>query len=85
MQNRNKLVRKLLDGITDCELQKLVNIRESANQSPQSRQSQRIPPAPAPRKRPGVKQLVRFFENNPSILPRKRETKIVADTRSRKR
>ena len=34
MQNRNKLVRELLDGITVFELQQLVNIRESANQSP---------------------------------------------------
>ena len=54
--NRNELIRRLLTGVTGDELRNLVLVREEARR-----------PIPAPRKI-GVKQLIRYFENNP-ILP----------------
>ena len=51
--NRNELMRRLLSGVTDDELRNLVRVREEARR-----------PIPAPRKM-GVKQLIRYFENNP--------------------
>lgn len=64
--NRNALIRRLLDGITDSELQNLVNIRKSSNQRPSSvprtRQSQRVA-IPTPRRK--VRQLIQYFEANP--------------------
>ena len=60
--NRNELIRRSLSGINNDELQNLVRVREEARRPiPTSRR--RIP-VPAPRKM-GVKQLIRFFENNP--------------------
>ena len=50
--NRNELIRRLLSGVTDDELENLVRVREEARR-----------PIPAPRKM-GVKQLIRYFENN---------------------
>ena len=61
--NRNELIRRLLSGVTDDELENLVRLREEARR-----------PIPAPRKM-GVKQLIRFFQNNPIPLipaPQKR-------------
>ena len=64
--NRNELIRRLLSGITNDELQNLVRVREEATRRP-------IPtpikttPIPTPRKM-GVKQLIRYFENNPIPL-----------------
>ena len=61
--NRNELIRRLLSGVTDDELENLVRVREEARR-----------PIPAPRKM-GVKQLIRFFQNNPIPLipaPQKR-------------
>ena len=60
--NRNELMRRLLSGITNDELQNLVRVREEAR-LPIPTPRRRIPD-PAPRKM-GVKQLIRFFENNP--------------------
>ena len=63
--NRNELIRRLLSGITNDELQNLVRVREEAR-SP-------IPtpikttPIPTPRKM-GFKQLIRYLENNPIPL-----------------
>ena len=60
--NRKELIRRSLSGITNDELQNLVRVREEVRRPiPTSRR--RIP-VPAPRKM-GVKQLIRFFENNP--------------------
>ena len=57
--NRNELIRRLLSGVTDDELENLVRVREEARR-----------PIPAPRKM-GVKQLIRYFEyNNLYKLPR---------------
>ena len=55
--NRNELIRRLLSGVTDDELENLVRVREEARR-----------PIPAPRKM-GVKQLIRFFENNNLYKP----------------
>ena len=54
--NRNELIR-LLSGVTDDELENLVGLREEARR-----------PIPAPRKM-GVKQLIRYFENNDLYKP----------------
>ena len=50
--NRNELIRRLLSGVTDDELENLVRVREEARR-----------PIPAPRKME-IKQLIRYFENN---------------------
>ena len=55
--NRNELIRRLLSGVTDDELENLVRVREEARR-----------PIPAPRKM-GVKQLIRYFENNDLYQP----------------
>ena len=55
--NRNELIRRLLSGVTDNELENLVRVREEARR-----------PIPAPRKM-GVKQLIRYFENNNLYKP----------------
>ena len=54
--NRNELLTRLLSGVTEDELENLVRVREEARR-----------PIPAPRKM-GVKQLIRYFENNPVPL-----------------
>ena len=65
--NRNELIRRLLSGITNDELQNLVRVREEATRRP-------IPtpikttPIPTPRKM-GFKQLIRYFENNNLYKP----------------
>ena len=63
--SRNELLRRLLSGITDSELESLVKIREQKRRpvpTPRKRA-----PIPTPRKM-GVKQLIRYFENNPIPL-----------------
>ena len=55
--NRNELIRRLLSGVTDDELENLVRVREEARR-----------PIPAPRKM-GVKQLIRLFEKNNLYKP----------------
>ena len=63
--SRNELLRRLLSGLTDSELESLVKIREQKRlpvPTPRKRT-----PTPAPR-RMGVKQLIRYFENNPIPL-----------------
>ena len=62
MSQCNKLIRKLLSGLTDSEFEKLVRVREEAHPIPAPRR-----PVPTPRKM-GVKRLIRYFENN-SIPP----------------
>ena len=64
--NRNELIRRLLSGITNDELQNLVRVREEARR-PIPTPRKRIP-TPAPRKM-GVKQLIRYFENNDLYKP----------------
>ena len=55
--NRNEIIRRLSSGVTDDELENLVRVREEARR-----------PIPAPRKM-GVKQLIRYFENNNLYKP----------------
>ena len=55
--NRNELIRRLLSEVTDDELENLVRVREEARC-----------PIPPPRKM-GVKQLIRYFENNNLYKP----------------
>ena len=57
--NRNELIRRLLSGVTDDELENLVRVREEARR-----------PIPAPR-RMGVKQLIRYFENDNLYKPQR--------------
>ena len=57
--NRNELIRRLLSGVTDDELDNLVRVREEARR-----------PIPAPRKM-GVKQLIRYFENDNLYKPQR--------------
>ena len=64
--NRNELIRRLLSGITNDELQNLVRVREEARR-PIPTPRKRIP-TPTPRKM-GVKQLIRYFENNNLYKP----------------
>ena len=64
--NRNELIRRLLSGITNDELQNLVRVREEAGR-PIPTPRKRIP-TPAPRKT-GVKQLIRYFENDNLYKP----------------
>ena len=73
--NRNELMRRLLSGITNDDLENLVRVREEAR-SPIPAPRKRIPiptprkriPTPAPRKM-GVKQLIRYFENDNLYKP----------------
>ena len=51
--NGNEFIRRLLSGVTDDELRNLVRVRKEARR-----------PIPAPRKI-RVKQLIRYFQNNP--------------------
>ena len=55
--NRNELIRRLLSGVTDDELENLVRVRKEARR-----------PIPASRKME-VKQLIRYFENNNLYKP----------------
>ena len=50
--NGNEVIRRLLSGVTEDELEHLVRVREEARR-----------PIPAPRKM-WVKQLICYFENN---------------------
>ena len=55
--NRNELIRRLLSELTEDELENLVRVREEVRC-----------PMPAPQKM-GVKQLIRYFENDNLYKP----------------
>ena len=72
--NRNELIRRLLSGITNDGPQNLVQVREEARRHiPTMRRGEARRPIPTPRRKTpiraprkmGVKQLIRYFENNP--------------------
>ena len=72
--NRNELIRWLLPGITNDELQNLVQVREEVRRYiPTMRGGEARRPIPTPRRRThtpaprkmGVNQLIRYFENKP--------------------
>ena len=86
--NRNELIRRLLSGITNDELQNLVRVREDARR-PIPTPRKRIP-TPAPRKM-GVKQLIRYFENDnlykpprPIAAPRTKKQQTEAAPRTKR-
>ena len=56
MSRRNELMRRLLSGLTDSELENLVRVREEAR--PISVRRTHIP-------KPGRNQLIQHFESNP--------------------
>ena len=56
--NRNELIRRLLSELTEDELENLVGVREEVRC-----------PIPAPPPKMGVKQLIRYFENNNLYKP----------------
>ena len=63
MSRRNELIRILLSGLTDSELENLVRVREEARPIPAPRRQGEAPPIPTPRK--NVQQLIQHFEANP--------------------
>ena len=71
--NRNELIRRLLSGVTVDELENLVRVRKEARKRT---------PIPAPRKM-GVKQLIRYFENNNLYKP-PRPTRPIPAPRKKK-
>ena len=58
MSRRNELIRRLLSGLSDSELENLVRVREEAHPIFVKR-------TPIPKPRNNVQQLIRYFENNP--------------------
>lgn len=80
MSNRNQLIRRLLSGLTNSELENLVRVREEACPIPAPRRQREARPIPTQRRRqhqePGrsVQELIRHFEANP-ILHYKSEPK----------
>ena len=58
MSRRNELMRRLLSGLTDSELENLVRVREEARLI-----AVRGTPIPKPGR--NVQQLIQHFENNP--------------------
>ena len=75
MSRRNELIRRLLSGLTDSELENLVRVREEAR------------PIPTPRR--NVQQLIRHFEADPIPpyrpipAPRMKKQQPVPATRTR--
>ena len=63
MSRRNELIRRLLSGLTDSELENLVRVREEARPIPAPRRQREARPIPTPRK--NVQQLIQHFEANP--------------------
>ena len=71
MSRRNELIRRLLSGLTDSEFENLVRVREEARHIPAPRRQREARSIPTPRRpvptarKIGLKQLIRYFENNP--------------------
>ena len=59
--NRNHLIRRLLSGITNDELEKLVQIREEAKRSIPTPRIKKQRPVPIPRTKSTVKRMVDYF------------------------
>ena len=87
MSRRNELIRRLLSGLTDSELENLVRVREEARPIPAPRRQRQRRPIPTPRR--NVQQLIRHFEANPIApyrpipAPRMRKQQPVPATRAR--
>ena len=63
MSRRNELIRRLLSGLTDSELENLVRVREEARPIPAPRRQREARPTPTPMR--NVQQLILHFEANP--------------------
>lgn len=96
MSNRNQLIRRLLSGLTNSELENLVRVREEACPIPAPRRQREARRIPTQRRRqhqePGrsVQELIRHFEANPILQytqppvqpSRKKQTKITQKRRA---
>lgn len=92
MSNRNQLIKRLLSGLTNSELENLVRVREEACPIPAPRRQREARPIPTQRRRqyqePGrsIQELIRHFEANPILHytqpPRKKRTKITQKRRA---
>ena len=87
MSRRNKLIRRLLSGLTGSELENLVRVREEARPIPAPRRRREARPIPTPRR--NLQQLIRHFEADPIPpyrpipAPRMRKQQPVPATRTR--
>ena len=63
MSRRNELIKRLLSGLTDSELENLVRVREEARPIPAPRRQREARPTPTPMR--NVQQLILHFEANP--------------------
>ena len=88
---RNYLLRQLLANVTDAELEKLLNFRQTITNNSLDKNAQKRRPVPTPRK--SVKELVQQYEENiiqPAIQfrdrpvppPRTRKQKPIAAKRT---
>ena len=66
--NRNNLIRRLLSGITNDELEKLVQIREEAKRPIPAPRIKKQRPVPIPRTKSTVKRMIDYFKQNPIPL-----------------
>ena len=63
MSNRNELIRRLLFGLTDSELEDVVRVREEARGRISSPRRQREARRPIRTPRRNVRQLIQYFDN----------------------
>ena len=87
MSRRNEIIRRLLSGLTDSQLENLVLVREEARPIPAERRQREACPIPTPRK--NVQQLIQYFETNPVphyrpiLAPRTKKQQPVPAPRTR--
>ena len=87
MSRRNELIRRLLSGLTDSELENLVRVREEACPIPAPRRQREARPTPTPMR--NVQQLILHFEANPIPpyrpirAPRMKKTATSASTKDK--
>ena len=87
MSRRNELIRRLLSGLTDSELENLVRVRQEARPILAPRRQREACPIPTPTK--NVQQLIQYFEANPIphyrpiLAPRTKKQQPVPAPRTR--
>ena len=87
MSRRNEIIRRLLSGLTDSQLENLVLVREEARPIPAARRQREACPIPTPRK--NVQQFIQYFETNPVphyrpiLAPRTKKQQPVPAPRTR--
>jgi len=82
-KKRNNLLRQLLDNVTDKELEKLENFRQTITTNSSDKNTYKRRPIPTPRK--SVKELVQQYEENIIPLPVQfRDQKPVPAPRTKK-